>query len=379
MANIIINMRRQQLGNLTDCNHAGLLLDRGFKIWAKDAVKQNGQIVVEQHNNEAHKLHEKAAKITASSLYQQAYKNWEQIHMAQPDNSKVWIGELPGRMYLGMGEASPLEAGITLHHTYGVPYIPGSAIKGVVSHYAHEIGLEENIREILFGKEASRTNKQDSGASGYIIFNDAWWVPKGKALAPEMITVHATKYYANKGNDAPHPDFESPNPNPQIAVQGSFLFSVEGDNNWAEKAIQLLARTMENRGVGAKSASGYGYFNVNNAALRNFEDEKNKLAQDEEQQQKQETRQKELAVMSPLERGIEKVKDDRPADLKPHLALLKALERGHWKDTSDQQQVASEIRELMKEQKHWKESSNKRNTSRDKDYQNTLKVLRYLK
>ncbi len=378
MTNLIINMRRQQLGDLTECDHAGLLLDRGFKVWAKDPIKKNETIIVEQHNNEAHKLHENAAQITTTPLYSKAYENWKQLHIANPENSKVWFGELSGRMYLGLGEVSPLEAGITLHHTYGVPYIPGSAIKGVVSHYAHEIGLADEIRDILFGKEASSANKQDSGASGYILFNDAWWVPKGKALAPEMITVHATKYYTNKGNNAPHPDFETPNPNPQIAIQGSFLFSVEGERNWAEKAIQLLARTMEKRGVGAKSAAGYGYFNADNSALGDFEETKNKLVEANKQQIEQENHQKILAALPPVERNMEEVKDDSP-DLKPHLALLKALENGRWQDKSEQHQVASHIRDLMMASKLWRESSKKKIPSRDKDYQNTLKVLDYLK
>jgi CRISPR-associated protein Cmr6 len=35
------------------------------------------------------------------------------------------------RMVIGLGGKGTLEMGITLHHTYGFPYIPGSALKGV--------------------------------------------------------------------------------------------------------------------------------------------------------------------------------------------------------------------------------------------------------
>jgi len=35
------------------------------------------------------------------------------------------------RLIIGLGGTSPLETSITLHHTFGIPYIPGTALKGV--------------------------------------------------------------------------------------------------------------------------------------------------------------------------------------------------------------------------------------------------------
>jgi len=254
--NFIVSMKRDQLQGINACSHAGLLLDRGFSEWAKNADRSHIQ-----HNEAAHNLHKQASSIAIPSLYKKAYKNWQKQQVKNSNNSQIWIGKLENRMYLGMGEASPLEAGITLHHTYGVPYIPGSAIKGILHHYAkEELGLDIKELKILFGEEASATDREHSGSAGYIIFNDAWWIPEGKALSPEMITVHAPKYYSSKGTDAPHPDFESPNPNPQIAIQGSFLFSIEGEGNWAKYAIKLLSQCLGSKGVGGKTASGYGYF-----------------------------------------------------------------------------------------------------------------------
>lgn len=40
-----------------------------------------------------------------------------------------WIGLTGGRIC----------SGITLHHTYGVPFLPGTALKGLAAHYAHQI------------------------------------------------------------------------------------------------------------------------------------------------------------------------------------------------------------------------------------------------
>lgn len=39
------------------------------------------------------------------------------------------------RLIVGLGNPSVYETSITLHHIYGIPYIPGSAIKGVVRSY----------------------------------------------------------------------------------------------------------------------------------------------------------------------------------------------------------------------------------------------------
>ena len=260
--NLIINMRRHDLPDMHS-DHAGLFLGRGFKTWARDEEKRNGQVFIKQHNEAAHEHHINASKIEVSKLYNKSYKYWQKKQIENGDNSQCWIGKLENRLFLGMGEASPLEAGITLHHIYGVPFIPGSAIKGVLSHYAKAISIEKAIQQILFGKEANATEKADSGEAGYIIFNHAWWIPDGTSfpLAAEMITVHAEKYYQKKGGEGtPHPDFESPNPNPQIAIQGSFMFSVEGSKEWANYAIKLLQQAMCDWGIGAKGSSGYGYF-----------------------------------------------------------------------------------------------------------------------
>ena len=50
------------------------------------------------------------------------------------------------RLSIGLGVPHPLETGIALHHLYGVPYLPGSAIKGVTRAWRlHKIGKEFGI------------------------------------------------------------------------------------------------------------------------------------------------------------------------------------------------------------------------------------------
>lgn len=365
----MINMRRQPLLSIADCHHAGLLLDRGFEQWEDSGDAHNGAIL---------QLHKKAADITQAaakngSLYQEAYARWKNITLKE-NADNWWIGKTDTRLFIGMGNASPLEAGVSLHHTYGVPVIPGSAIKGLLNHYTLACGLSNDVdaRAILFGKKASDTDKRDSGAAGYLIFNDAWWVPDGKALAPEIITTHATNYYKDKGKDAIHPDFEDPNPNPQIAVQGSFLFSVEGDKKWAEFAMELLQQALQEWGIGGKTAAGYGYFNEDLQATT-------KLHQEiETEKSKRKVEQKEALILSeksPFEQELytlQKKMTNKPKE------LLDLLEKGHWKKLREQQTVAEEIQKIMQEKKQWKPNYGGGNNKDKKFKDRSLKVNKYL-
>ena len=44
--------------------------------------------------------------------------------------------ETQWRLIVGWGDNPTMESGLTLHHLYGFPYIPGSAVKGMLHHFA---------------------------------------------------------------------------------------------------------------------------------------------------------------------------------------------------------------------------------------------------
>lgn len=169
-------------------------------------------------------------------------------------------GRVDGRLFLGLGGASPLETAVTLHHSYGVPLLPGSALKGLARAYAAP-RIDVKDSEVLFGR-APDSEAEDSGEAGYVIFHDAWWIPESSAtpLAPEIVTVHYPGYYANQGQQTPASDFDSPVPNAQVAVRGSFFFAVEALDGWADYAMDILWKALQYEGAGAKTAAGYGYF-----------------------------------------------------------------------------------------------------------------------
>lgn len=227
-----------RLSNRLTSANAGLLLQRGLSAWDKDDKSTKENVIAHVCN------------IKPSDLYEKAYKRWLFI---TSDKSRYAFtsAKIIGRLYTGLSSATALETGICTHHTYGMPMLAGSSVKGAVATYAEQIGLPDNIRQVLFGDEEN---------SGAVIWHDAWWIPNtnDKPFVEEIVTTHHQNYY-NKKQDID--EMEDPIPNQQIACQGSFYFVVEAVNQaWATFAINLLLQMLENQGMGSKTASGYGYF-----------------------------------------------------------------------------------------------------------------------
>ena len=114
--------------------HAGLLLQRYL---CENATGEGG-------NPEEKKAILRAAiKATEDAelrtLYQAAYKR---RHDSLPgDSAQVVLAtpERSSRLIVGLGLENVLEAGIRLHHNYGLPIIPGSALKGLATHYCDQV------------------------------------------------------------------------------------------------------------------------------------------------------------------------------------------------------------------------------------------------
>lgn len=246
-----MDLMRESLRDLVaDCNdaHAGLLLQRGLTVW-EDGEKSAKQ-----------QLLQKVAGVSPSDLYKMAFKRWVRVSADQTRFCHL-CATLDSRLYIGLNSAGALETGISTQHSYGMPMLPGSSIKGAVRHYAEQIGLPDNIRHVLFGKEGKDGS---DGKAGALVWHDGWFIPHSPLAKPfvlEVVTVHHQQYYS--GNQSEADEMESPVPNQQIAAQGSFYFVVEasaGAQAWAEFAVNLLNDMLQQQGMGAKTASGYGYF-----------------------------------------------------------------------------------------------------------------------
>lgn len=231
----------------------------------------------------------------------------------------------------GVGIEHPVENGFAFLSPYGIPYLPGSGIKGVLRRAAEELAFARQSDWdllklwLLFGFEnsdffessppdetaarqraaeleatdpnlvaalAKSLNQQNEpgflfrlctadGAQwrkglqwrGALRCWDAFLAPARDALVIEILTPHHTAYYEAKNGSPTPADCESPKPIPFLAIPpGSSLNlvieCVPGRlpetlrNGWTTLAGAALEHACSRLGFGAKTAVGYGAFEL---------------------------------------------------------------------------------------------------------------------
>ncbi|ABX03222.1 MAG TPA: type III-B CRISPR module RAMP protein Cmr6 [Herpetosiphon sp.] len=243
-------MRRTALAQIKPApnTHAGLWLNRFLTEGSADDESKAKASLVEQ-----------VAGLQIPALYTHFYNRWAaNLEQAGATFRKA---EVQGRMIVGLGNTSPIETSICLHHTYGVPYIPGSAIKGLVAAYARQQlgddwtkGSETQAEKPL---NAYQTMFGHPESAGYLTFFDALYIPNSsQPLAIDVMTPHHMTY--QQGNLQAPTDFDSPNPVAFLSATGSYLFAIGGDQAWVTAAFAILEKALLEYGVGAKTSSGYG-------------------------------------------------------------------------------------------------------------------------
>lgn len=215
--------------------------------------------------------------VKISAEYRLHYDRWQKA--LEKQNARTKLLEVDGRMIVGLGAESILETSITLHRIYGVPMIPGSALKGLASASAHRFLVDSAWRkktkqneqgpshEILFG---------NTKAAGFVTFHDALFVPEQKDAIPldlDVMTVHHREYYG--GHDAPPADWDAPNPVSFVTARGTYLVALEGPEEWTRVAMDILVEALREDGIGAKTAAGYGRLRVPKAETERLEREAN--------------------------------------------------------------------------------------------------------
>lgn len=289
--------------------HAGLLMQKGLKKWESDEEKKQLRAKKdgEDKRTEKEKLIDTINIVQANKLYLLAFNRWLNYTFDKDEFAHL-SATVNGRLFTGLALGGALETGAMVHHTYGMPMIAGSSIKGAVRTYAENLyakrldngeidyrieikqGKEikhfqfdddkQAILNVLFGTESD----DDNAEAGYLIWHDAWWIPNvdskfqlrkdesNKPFVGEIVTVHHQDYYQGKLDEAL--DIENPIPNQQIAMTGSFYFTIQGASAWVDYALDLLKGALQYQGFGAKGSNGYGYFDIPN------KDEPNKLEDD---------------------------------------------------------------------------------------------------
>ena len=175
-------------------------------------------------------------------------------------SERPWKFRTSGPFVTGMGLAHPLENGFLWHHTLGVPYLPGSSIKGMIRAWAEHWLEEETTARRLFGISG---RPEDGAAAGCLVVFDALPIKPVRLMA-EVITPHDGGWRIK--DDVTPSDWVSPNPIPFLAVASGteFHFALaprkSAESGDLETAYGYLEEALDWIGAGAKTAVGFGHF-----------------------------------------------------------------------------------------------------------------------
>ena len=319
---------------------------------------------------------------------------------ALADNLGDSVWRLPAQsiapFMTGLGNEHPLENGFAFLNPYGLPYLPGSGVKGVLRRAAEELvsgdygdpeGWNQDAIDALFGRETEAGDSETARNRGALMFWDVIPEPAGGKLAVDIMTPHYGDYY--QGNTTPH-DSGQPNPIPFLVIPpgSSFTFHVQCNpvllpktlrDSWPILLEAAFRHAFEWLGFGAKTAVGYGQFPGD--ALEKAKAEREAAVQRRQEEAAKERaeaeRREKLAAMSPLDRAIEEVVAAAPQGQPRYKAILNALKQGRWSG-DEARQVAESIRGLMTKMGTWRIKSEKKKPEKDEPYQATLAVIAYL-
>jgi len=162
------------------------------------------------------------------------------------------------RLISGIGASSSLEVGITLHHVYGVPFIPSSSLKGLLRYYLnqHE-NYENNKIKKWFGSD-----DPNNSLEGKIVFLDAF-PDIDIQLRVDIMNNHYQKYYQEKEWPG---DWMDPNPVKFLTLKNTtfHFWIIARDRSIDDAELSEVEKKMKEAlkilGVGAKTAVGYGRF-----------------------------------------------------------------------------------------------------------------------
>src|SRR5205823_13427487 len=144
-------------------------------------------------------------------LTESVYRRWLNTTIAE--RAQHFSAITDWRMVVGLGGETVLETDLTLHHLYGIPFIPGSALKGLTRAYvtgevypSKDIDHDNAIVRRIFG-----TQKE----AGTVIFFDAMPIEGKAAFELDIMNSHYPNYYGEK--KLPTND-QNPNPVTFLAV-----------------------------------------------------------------------------------------------------------------------------------------------------------------
>ena len=203
----------------------------------------------------------------------------------------------------GTGMEHPLENGFAFLQPYGLPYLAGSSIKGVLRNTARLLqqnafgegnqGWNPLAIETLFGSDDNLTGKEniDEVRRGALTFWDVIILPKEvdkggvktRSLKIDILTPHQGHYL--QGTASPH-DSGDPVPVPFLAVGAGadFNFHIQANpallesfaDSWQSLIESCFKYTFDWLGFGAKTAVGYGVLKQDEAQAQKAKEAREK-------------------------------------------------------------------------------------------------------
>jgi CRISPR-associated protein Cmr6 len=230
-----------------------------FPIWNTDwLLDKNGKATA---LGQCLKLGSAGAPLHALRARQQA------LAEALPENRRHIIeARSTAPFATGLGLEHPVENGFAFLSPYGLPYLAGSGVKGVLRRAAEELEIDGQLPAgtalALFG-HADPEHARRGALSCWDVFPK----PAGDSLVVEIMTPHFNHYLQD--GDTPH-DAGKPNPIPFLAVPAGaeFRFVITCEpallgnrfelTQWKDLLDKIIHHAFDWLGFGAKTAVGYG-------------------------------------------------------------------------------------------------------------------------
>ncbi len=232
-----------------------------------------------------------------------SFKASHQVQWLKKNSTSFFSMKLQSRMMINMS-GGVIENGNLCLDRYGIPYIPGSAVKGCARRQAIYLLKEESdfekkkniLRSIaqVFGwgdSDWKTCNEQSNdfqyacgehwedirnalksetwgkseNFAGSVCFHEAY-PDQDPGIELDIVTPHHKEYYESEGPNAKAWDTEKPSPNifPAVKSGGLYYFGLSERRKSSESSLidtaEWLRAGLETWGVGAKTSSGYGWF-----------------------------------------------------------------------------------------------------------------------
>lgn len=252
-------------------------------------------------------LAEKLSKIAAPdpALTRVAADNTRRLlamlEQSHPGHVVTFTATLGGRLLVNMSGGVIENAGISLDRCFGLPYLPGSAVKGITRSQAlweiHDAAPAQKAKLLRIAMLLFGYSSQDIVRGGAMAWAGACDLAKLTAsalgaeelkgiasflpasptkpptLVVDIVNAHYPGYYGGRRDRAT--DDENPVPNyfPAVETGAEFGFAVllnrsvpNGASIIAsellQQAKQWLEHAVSRKGAGAKTAAGYGWFEI---------------------------------------------------------------------------------------------------------------------